>query len=121
PRNAQCISVILKSFGITDVEPNVIYQLQEFAHRYTTDILSDAQVFSEHCGRSTINKSDIVESISSRLHHSFSGPPNQEFLRELANKTNSKPLPIIHEKFGTRLPKEKYCLTATNFQILPDV
>lgn len=33
PKSAQTISIILNSFGINDVQPNVLYQLQEFAHR----------------------------------------------------------------------------------------
>jgi hypothetical protein len=37
----------------------------------------------------------------------------------LAEKLNSQPLPLITEKTGIRLPPEKYCLIAPNYQIDP--
>ena len=40
-------------------------------------------------------------------------------LLQLAEKLNSQPLPLITEKTGIRLPPEKYCLTAPNYQIDP--
>lgn len=30
------------------------------------------------------------------------------------------PLPLIPEKYGIRLPADKYCLTGINFSIVPD-
>ncbi|KAJ9062998.1 Transcription initiation factor TFIID subunit 9 [Entomophthora muscae] len=120
PKSAQTISIILSSFGIMDVQPNVIYQLQEFAHRYTCDVLQDAQILSDHCGKASVDFDDVSEAIHGRIHHSFAPPPPQDFLDELAQTVNSTPLPPIQEKFGVRLPPEKYCLTAANYQIIPD-
>lgn len=31
------------------------------------------------------------------------------------------PLPLIPEKYGIRLPHERHCLTAVNFQLIPEV
>lgn len=44
-----------------------------------------------------------------------------QFLLELAQEKNKVPLPLIPEKYGIRLPHEKHCLTAINFQVTPNV
>ena len=36
---------------------------------------------------------------------------------EIARQKNANPLPMIPEKFGVRLPPERYCLTGTNYKI----
>ena len=36
---------------------------------------------------------------------------------DIARQKNSTPLPLIPEKFGPRLPPERYCLTANNYRI----
>ena len=40
-----------------------------------------------------------------------------QFLIEVAREKNSAPLPLIPEKFGPRLPPERYCLTANNYKL----
>lgn len=120
PKNAQSIALMLKSFGINDIQPCVVFQLQEFAHRYINDVLQDALILSEHCDKTTVDSEDIKEAIQGRVHHSFAPPPSQDFVRDLAKRINKVPLPIIHDKVGVRLPPEKYCLTATSYQIVPD-
>ena len=37
-------------------------------------------------------------------------------MQELARDVNSKPLPVINDKFGLRLPPEKYCLSGLQYQ-----
>ncbi|KAI0231876.1 Transcription initiation factor TFIID subunit 9, partial [Massospora cicadina] len=87
---------------------------------YTCDVLQDAQILSDHCGKTAVDYDDVSEAIYGRIHHSFAPPPPQDFLDELAQTVNSIPLPPIQEKFGVRLPPEKYCLTSANYQIIPD-
>ena len=41
-----------------------------------------------------------------------------QFLMEVARKKNGMPLPPIPEKFGPRLPPERYCLTANNYRVM---
>ena len=36
---------------------------------------------------------------------------------EIARQKNATPLPLIPEKFGPRLPPERYCLTANNYKV----
>jgi transcription initiation factor TFIID subunit 9B len=45
PREAKVVSLILRSLGIEECEPKVILQILEFAYKYTTDVLIDAQAF----------------------------------------------------------------------------
>jgi len=42
-------------------------------------------------------------------------------LEEIAARRNKLPLPIIQEKYGVRLPPERHCLTAVNYQVVPQV
>ena len=37
----------------------------------------------------------------------------------LAEKRNAQPLPPVPDKYGVRLPLDRYCLTGQNFQIIP--
>ncbi|KAF9208591.1 Transcription initiation factor TFIID subunit 9 [Haplosporangium sp. Z 27] len=121
PRDAKVISLILQSLSVEDAEQKVIHQLLEFAHRYTTDVFQDALLYSEHAGRSEVGLEDVKLAIQGRVNHSFTSPPPKEFLLELAEEKNRVPLPIIPEKYGIRLPHERHCLTAVNFQLIPEL
>ncbi|KAI1296369.1 Transcription initiation factor TFIID subunit 9 [Mortierella claussenii] len=121
PRDAKVISLILQSLSVEDAEQKVIHQLLEFAHRYTTDVFQDALLYSEHAGRTEVGLDDVKLAIQGRVNHSFTSPPPKEFLLELAEEKNKVPLPLIPEKYGIRLPHERHCLTAVNFQLIPEL
>ncbi|GJJ70510.1 transcription initiation factor TFIID subunit 9B [Entomortierella parvispora] len=121
PRDAKVISLILQSLSVEDAEQKVIHQLLEFAHRYTTDVFQDALLYSEHAGRTEVGLDDVRLAIQGRVNHSFTAPPPKEFLVELAEEKNKVPLPLIPEKYGIRLPHERHCLTAVNFQLIPEL
>jgi hypothetical protein len=42
-------------------------------------------------------------------------------LAQLAKERNREPLPPVPEKYGLRLPPDRHCLTAVNFQLIPEV
>lgn len=88
---------------------------------YTTDVFQDALLYSEHAGRTEVGLDDVRLAIQGRVNHSFTAPPPKEFLVELAEEKNKVPLPLIPEKYGIRLPHERHCLTAVNFQLIPEV
>jgi len=119
PRDAKVIKLILKTMGIYNVESRVIQQLLEFAHRYASDVLQDALAFSEHAGHNEVNESDIRLAIEGKTTYSFTNPPSRDILEEIAARRNKLPLPIIQEKYGVRLPPERHCLTAVNYQVVP--
>ncbi|KAG0301581.1 Transcription initiation factor TFIID subunit 9 [Dissophora globulifera] len=121
PRDAKIISLILQSLSVEDAEEKVIHQLLEFSHRYTTDVFQDALLYSEHAGRTDVILDDVKLAIQGRVNHSFTSPPPKEFLLELAEEKNKVPLPLIPEKYGIRLPHERHCLTAVNFDLIPEL
>ncbi|KAG0226932.1 hypothetical protein BGW42_003286 [Actinomortierella wolfii] len=115
------ISLILQSLEVEDAEQNVIHQLLDFAHRYTVDVFQDALLYSEHAGTNEVGLEDVRLAIQGRVNHSFTSPPPKEFLLELAEAKNKVPLPLIPDKYGIRLPPERHCLTAVNFQLIPEL
>lgn len=82
PRDARLIALILSSMGVSDVEPAVLLQLLEFAHRYTYDVLSDALVYSDHANSrqagSNLSLDDVNLAIQSRVNYSFTKPPEKD-------------------------------------------
>ncbi|CAH1764600.1 610_t:CDS:2 [Entrophospora sp. SA101] len=92
------MELLLKTAGVDEYEPKCAQQLLEFAH----------------------NVDDIKLAIHGRINHSFTFPPRQEFLVQLANERNDVPLPHVPVKYGLRLPPDRHCLTSVNFQIVPE-
>lgn len=82
PRDARLIALILSSMGVSDIEPAVLLQLLEFAHRYTYDVLTDALVYSDHANSrqagSNLSLDDVNLAIQSRVNHSFTGAPDKD-------------------------------------------
>ncbi|EGO01854.1 hypothetical protein SERLA73DRAFT_49023 [Serpula lacrymans var. lacrymans S7.3] len=124
PPSARSIALLLASTPtVQDAQPGVLHQLLEFAHRYTAQILSDAQVYAEHAGRAgaaKIEMDDIVLAIQARVGWEFGGRVPKEYLLSLATQTNATPLPAVPEVFGVRLPPANETLTAVNFDLIPN-
>jgi transcription initiation factor TFIID subunit 9B len=117
PRDAKLISLLLASLGVSEVDPLVIHQLLELAHRHILDILQDAQIYSEHADRKDLSLNDLKLAVESKVLDSFISPPSKDLLYEIAEKKNNLPLPQIPEKFGLRLPPERHILTAPTLNI----
>lgn len=122
PPTARAIALILASTpSVQDAQPGVLHQLLEFSHRYTSQVLSDALVYAEHAGRSgKISHDDVVLAIQARVGWEFGGRVPKEYLLSLATQTNSVPLPPVPEVFGVRLPPASDCLTAVDFDLIPN-
>lgn len=80
PRDAKIVKSLLKSMGVEEYEPRVIHQFLELWYRYVVDVLTDAQVYSEHAGKSAIDSDDVKLAIQSKVNFSFSQPPPREVL-----------------------------------------
>ncbi|KAI8871911.1 transcription factor TAFII-31, partial [Ramicandelaber brevisporus] len=145
PRDAVAVTMILRSLGIEECEPRVVPQLIEFVHKYTADVLQDAQVYADHAASARaassstsssstsntgagaqsassaaagITKDDVQLAIQSRLnfaHLDSSGP--MAAIKQFADERNKMPLPELREAYGVRLPLDKYTLTGTNFHV----
>lgn len=107
PRDAKVISLILRSLGIEHCEPKVIIQLLEFAYKYSTDVLSDALVYAEHCGRKNITTSDVKLSLQTKVGKYFVSPPPRQYMHDIALAVNSKPLQTYESENLVKLPNSK--------------
>lgn len=122
PPSARAIALLLASTPtVQDAQPGVLHQLLEFSHRYTTQVLSDALVYSEHAGRSgKIELEDVTLGVQARVGWEFGGRVPKEYMLSLATQTNSMPLPPVPEVFGVRVPPASECLTAVDFDLIPN-
>ncbi|KAL8488988.1 hypothetical protein ACS0TY_025049 [Phlomoides rotata] len=78
PKDAKIVKELLKSMSVDEYEPRVVNQFLELWYRYVADVLTDAQVYSEHAGKSTIDSGDVKLAIQSKVNSSFSQPPPRE-------------------------------------------
>ncbi|KAL8488987.1 hypothetical protein ACS0TY_025049 [Phlomoides rotata] len=106
PKDAKIVKELLKSMSVDEYEPRVVNQFLELWYRYVADVLTDAQVYSEHAGKSTIDSGDVKLAIQSKVNSSFSQPPPREVLLELAKSRNKIPLPKSITGPGIPLPPE---------------
>uniref|UniRef100_A0A7N0UN98 Transcription initiation factor TFIID subunit 9 n=1 Tax=Kalanchoe fedtschenkoi TaxID=63787 RepID=A0A7N0UN98_KALFE len=118
PRDAKIVKTLLKSMGVDDYEPQVIHQFLELWYRYVVDVLTDAQVYSEHAGKTAIDCDDVKLAIQSKVNFSFSQPPPREILLELARNRNKIPLPKTIAGPGIPLPPDEDTLISPNYQLL---
>lgn len=117
PRDAKIVKSLLKSMGVKEYEPRVIHQLLELWYRYVVDVLTDAQVYSEHAGKPSIDCDDVKLAIQTKVNFSFSQPPPREVLLELARNRNKIPLPKSIAGLGIPLPPEEDTLISPNYQL----
>ncbi|CAO2832539.1 unnamed protein product [Amaranthus hypochondriacus] len=118
PRDAKIVKSLLKSMGVEEHEPRVVHQFLELWYRYVVDILMDAQVYSEHAAKTTIDTDDIKLAIQSKVNFSFSQPPPREVLLEMARTKNKTPLPKYFGGSGIPLPPEEDTLISPNYQLV---
>lgn len=79
PRDAKLVRSILRSMGVEHHEPRVVNQFLDLWYRYVVDVLGDAQTYSEHAGKPSIDRDDVKLAIQSRVNFSFSQPPPREY------------------------------------------
>ncbi|KAK7325072.1 hypothetical protein VNO77_29131 [Canavalia gladiata] len=116
PRDAKIVKTLLKSMGVDDYEPRVIHKFLELWYRYVVDVLTDAQVYSEHAAKPAIDCDDVKLAIQSKVNFSFSQPPPREVLLELAQNRNKIPLPKTTAGPGIPLPPDQDTLISPNYQ-----
>ncbi|KAI0068907.1 hypothetical protein BV25DRAFT_1817832 [Artomyces pyxidatus] len=63
---------------------------------------------------------DVVLAVQSRVGWEFGGRVPKEYILSLATQTNAQPLPAVPEVFGVRLPPANECLTAVDFDLVPN-
>jgi len=83
PTTARAIALILSSApSVQDAQPGVLHQLLEFAHRYTSQVLTDASVYAEHANRSgKLEMDDVTLAVQARVGWEFGGRVPKEVCR----------------------------------------
>ncbi|PKI71671.1 transcription initiation factor TFIID subunit 9-like [Punica granatum] len=117
PRDARIVKSLLESMGVEEYQPRVVHQFLELWYGYVVDLLSDAQVYSEHAGKDGIDCDDVKLAIHSKANFSFSQPPPREVLMELARSRNKLPLPKSISGPSVPLPPEQDTLISPNYQL----
>lgn len=117
PRDAKIISLILRSLGIEEVEPKVLLQMLEFAYKYTTDVLQDAQSYAEHCGRANITVQDTKLSLQTRVGKHFVTPPPRQYMNDIASVVNAKPLLEYESENLLKIPDQRRALLGLEYDI----
>eukprot|EP01090_Pellita_catalonica_P006493 TRINITY_DN16723_c0_g1_i1.p1 TRINITY_DN16723_c0_g1~~TRINITY_DN16723_c0_g1_i1.p1 ORF type:complete len:164 (-),score=24.61 TRINITY_DN16723_c0_g1_i1:4-495(-) len=121
PESGQAVAHILRTMGVQDCEPLVVHQIMEFMHTYIRELLKDAETYSLHAHKKTIDVEDIQYAINSRVKvdpFARGGQlPPLDFIQHMADATNKLRLPTIPQKFGALLPPEPFCLSEVNYQI----
>nr|GAT53997.1 predicted protein [Mycena chlorophos] len=122
PPSANAIALLLSSTpSVQDVQPAVIHQLLDFAHRYTANVLTDANVYAEYAGRTgKIEMEDVILAVQARVGWEFGGRVPKETILSLATEVNAQPLPAVPEVFGVRMPPPADCLTSVDFDLIPN-
>ncbi|CAN8321868.1 unnamed protein product [Cochlearia groenlandica] len=118
PRDSKIVRSLLKSMGVEEYEPRVMNQFLEIWYRYVVEVLTDAQVYSEHASKSTIDCDDVKLAIQSKANFTFSQPPSREVMLELALSRNKIPLPKSIQGHGVLLPPEQDTLLSPNYQLV---
>ena len=146
PRDARLVHMILASLGISAYHERVPLQLLDFAYRYTSSTLQDAQHLSAEgyatssgtggtatgggkgggagaaaaagaADGGTVGLAALRLAVASRLHYQFNASLPKEFLLELASERNRVALPAVGREWGVRLPPEKFCLTGVGWGV----
>ncbi|KAI3971333.1 hypothetical protein MKX01_008177 [Papaver californicum] len=117
PRDAKIVKSLLKSMGVSEYEPCVIHQFLELWYQYVVDVLTDAQVYSEHASKPAIDPDDIKIAIQTKVNFGFSKPPPREVLLELPRNRNKMPLPKSITGPGIPLPPDEDTLISPNYQL----
>lgn len=133
PRDAKIVHLLLASMGITSYQDQVPLQLLDFAHRYTTQILQDAQIYSDYAHQSgasqpagmnaqnsSLTIDDLKLAVTSRVAYQFKPTTPKDLLVTLAAERNKRNLPAVPASYGLRLPPEKHCLTGNERDIDED-
>lgn len=85
-----------------------------------TTSTSDQKSQSSSSSSSSLTIEDIRLAIAARTQYQFKPTAPRELLLQLAAERNKKALPQVLGSWGIRLPPEKYCLTAKEWDLNED-
>jgi transcription initiation factor TFIID subunit 9B len=106
--------------GVEQHDPRVVNMLLNFMYKYVSEVVLDAEAFSEQAGRppGEVDTEDITLAIQSRTAHYFTQHPPIASQQLMGDRVNSVPLPEFRSDLhGLRYPPEPNNLTNPNWQI----
>ncbi|KAI9454620.1 hypothetical protein F5148DRAFT_1288590 [Russula earlei] len=90
----------------------------------TRTVLSDALVYAEHAGRPIkVEMDDVTLAVQARVGWEFGGrvpKENGSTPSPWPRRPTRSPSPAVPEVFGLRLPSANECLTAIDFDLVPN-
>lgn len=123
PKPAHDVINIMKSMGVEEYEPRVVNQLLDFMYRHVSEVLQDAEAFKVRCTNKAageVGLQEVIQAIQSRAVHSFTQPPSEKELSEVAELINKRPLPQYKKKHGLMIPQnDDDYLAGPNYQFKP--
>ncbi|KAJ9099260.1 hypothetical protein QFC21_004141 [Naganishia friedmannii] len=121
PNDAKLIALMLAARGIQDADERVLHQLLDFAHRYTTDILQDAQAYADHANRpGRVETEDVELAVQARSGWEFTEAAPKDYLLPIARELNKIPLPTLSAAYShIALPEPNLMLGHPNFTLVP--
>ena len=75
PRDARVVRELLRLMGKGEYKLRIMHQFLELCYRYVIDVLSDAQMYTDHIGKTSIDPDDFRLAIQSKINFSFSQSP----------------------------------------------
>ena len=75
PTDELAMRAILKDMGVTEYEPRVVQQMLEFSYRYTTEVLEEAKLYSNHARKKQIDLDDVKLAVTNRGDRTGRMPP----------------------------------------------
>jgi transcription initiation factor TFIID subunit 9B len=124
--------MILANMGVHVYTERVPLQLLDFAYRYTSSILSDAQSYEPPLPTNTgtskkraaqndedsgVSLNALRTAVSARAAGQFQSNLPKEFMLDIASERNRIALPRVEREFGIRLPPERYCFTGAGWGV----
>jgi histone H3/H4 len=117
PKDITIIRKMFDSLGIEEYEKNTLNYMSEFINSYIIDILKESKKNMILSKREKINIEDVELAVKTKQNLMYINRPPVQKMRELAEKVNSVPLPLIPETPNVLMPPLENNLLRNNFQI----
>ena len=120
PKDITIIRKMFDSLGIEEYEKNTLNYMSEFINSYIIDILKESKKNMILSNREKINIEDVELAVKTKQNLMYQNHTPISRMKELAEKVNSIPLPLIPETPNVLMPPLENNLLRNNFQIYSD-
>ena len=117
PKDITIIRKMFDSLGIEEYEKNTLNYMSEFINSYIIDILKESKKNMILSKRKKINIEDVESAVKTKQILMYQNRPPVSKMKDLAEKVNSIPLPLIPESPNVLIPPLENNLLRNNFQI----